>query len=150
MDHCYDEKSWLVVKIVQVASSNMTQIGIFIFPSDRRKQTQMAVYGEAFSFQRVFTQAFMLSKTRMNIKPLGSVRTTKKMKWKPGCLQQHPTGNSQQPFKSNFNKIQSYSVQLLSECQRKEFNNVLGAKIAFCIPCFFYLFSSWKYIQTFC
>lgn len=80
MFHYFYQKSWLVAKNTLATSSTVNQVGIFIFPSDRRKQTQMAVSGEAFSFQRVFTQAFMLSKGRMNNKPLGSIRTTEKTK----------------------------------------------------------------------
>lgn len=42
--------------------------------------------------------------------------------------------NSQHPFSSNFNKFQSLSVQLLPECQRNEFNNVLIAKTGAFLP----------------
>jgi len=40
----------------------------------------MAVSGEGFSFKGVFTQDFMLSRGRMNNKPLGRVRATEKTK----------------------------------------------------------------------
>lgn len=53
--HSLYQKSWLVAKNILATSSAVNQVGIFIFPSDRGKQTQMAVSGEAFSFQRVFT-----------------------------------------------------------------------------------------------
>lgn len=70
----------MVAKNTLATSLAVNQVGIFIFPSDRGKQTQMAVSGEAFSFQGVFTQAFMLSRGRMNNKPLGRVRATEKTK----------------------------------------------------------------------
>lgn len=94
----YQESCLAAAKNILVTSSAVNQVGIFIFSSDRGKQNQMAGSGGAFSWQRVFTQAFMLSKSSMSNEPSGSIRTAGKMKWKPWCLPLHPTGNSQQPF----------------------------------------------------
>lgn len=75
------QESWLVAaKNILATSSAVNQVGIFIFSSDRGKQNQMAGSGEAFSWQRVFTQVLVLSKSSMSNKPSGSTRTAGKMK----------------------------------------------------------------------
>lgn len=66
------------------------------------------------------------------------------------CLPVSPEGNSPQPFQRNFNKNQTLSAQLLSECQKHAFSHVLIAKMVrffLLSSAFDFFLSPWKEIQ---